>query len=540
MKTKLQKIITLPLIVIYTYLLVNEVICASTLSVTVSPGQGVEFQQVDFAFSAISEGDQNDSNWGRVSVDPELLFSSTGISNGSLNIYTDEGWVVQNMPIDLSDAIDTVVTYFCLGLSDSHGIDVSTLSAHIEFSSDPTDEFNDGTRSSFSVGDTVWDAEGFGEDQTTDFGAPPPANAVKFDPKGKTEKHTQPNATNVQAAVNQCFPMAVANSLQYLEDRFGINVPHDHKVGLKGDNSLVGKLDTEAGREVTSRLKGKGVHVGPMLRGKFSYLNKNGLKEKLVHKHQGRGLPNGQIAKGDFTSSGITSKDRGEKVRFNFICNEIKKGEDVELCFSYDVKDKPIGGHAVRVFECGITKGQPWIGYLHDSNQKDDTKGLENVRVNILDIDKDGFQNVGAVDREMRFVLSESSKKTTPTPTSSPTHTPTHTCTPTVVTLAYFTAEAGDDGVVTLSWETATEIDNAEFNLYRARTKDERYKKINDILIATHVNAVYGASYSFVDTPPANGTYYYKLEDVNYYGVSTLHGPVKVRVRSGWGEARRR
>jgi len=127
------------------------------------------------------------------------------------------------------------------------------------------------------------------------------------------------------------------------------------------------------------------------------------------------------------------------------------------------------------------------------------------------------------------------------TPSITPTPKPSPTESPTVITLSVFSVNVvGDDGTVLIQWETASEIDNAEFNLYRARTKDERYKKINDILIATHVNAVYGASYSFVDTPPANGTYYYKLEDVNYYGVSTLHGPVKVRVRSGWGEARRR
>lgn len=117
----------------------------------------------------------------------------------------------------------------------------------------------------------------------------------------------------------------------------------------------------------------------------------------------------------------------------------------------------------------------------------------------------------------------------TPTPTPSPT--PTATGSPTVATLAYFTAEAGDDGVVTLSWETATEVDNAGFNLYRAKYKNGKYKKINDALIPAQGNTVSGASYSYVDTP-GKGTFYYKLEDVDYYGVSTMHAPEKVRVRS--------
>ena len=108
----------------------------------------------------------------------------------------------------------------------------------------------------------------------------------------------------------------------------------------------------------------------------------------------------------------------------------------------------------------------------------------------------------------------------------------------TAVTLAYFTAEAGDDGVVTLLWETATEVDNAGFNIYRARLKDGIYKKINDTLIPAQGDAVSGASYSYIDTP-GNGTFYYKLEDVDYYGVSTIHGPEKVRVRSGNNASRR-
>ncbi|MCF6156504.1 MAG: hypothetical protein E3K36_14970 [Candidatus Brocadia sp.] len=107
------------------------------------------------------------------------------------------------------------------------------------------------------------------------------------------------------------------------------------------------------------------------------------------------------------------------------------------------------------------------------------------------------------------------------------------------VELTSFAAKANDDGSVILTWETATEVDNAGFNLYRARLKDGTYKKINDTLIPAQGNTVSGASYSYVDTPPAKGTYYYKLEDVDYNGLSTMHGPEKVRVRSGNNASRR-
>jgi predicted GH43/DUF377 family glycosyl hydrolase len=100
---------------------------------------------------------------------------------------------------------------------------------------------------------------------------------------------------------------------------------------------------------------------------------------------------------------------------------------------------------------------------------------------------------------------------------------------PTAITLASFTADA-DVGAVTLDWETGTEVDNAGFNLYRAAAPDGPYAKINDALIAAEGDPVAGASYSFLDKGIPVGVYYYKLEDVDLNGTTTLHGPVSVTV----------
>ena len=416
-KQILVRLITLTIFSVIT-LSLNELISFPNTTVAygavVLPGQGVDFKQVDFLFPDVTH---LDSDWGRVSANPSLLNSATGISKGFLNVFTDAGWIVQNLPIDMSDGVSPVVAYFSLGLNNPDvSFDVNSLSARVRYSRFPKTDFADGTRCNYPIDGAEWNAEGFGNCPTTSIGAAPPPNMVNFDAKGQTFKHTQPNLVNVQTAFNQCFPMSIANSLQFLEDRFGIVVPHDHKPGLKGDCTLVGQLDSEAGRLTTARNNGNGLHVGPMLKGKFSYLSKNGLKGKLIHKHQGRGFGTGVIPNGDFSGSGITSKDKGDKVTFQFICNEIKNGEDVELCFSYDtLQGIPTGGHAVRVFECGQTKGQPWIGYAHDSIQtnKDpkDEKGLETVRVNVKDVDGDNLLNLGSKDRECRFVLSESVKQ---------------------------------------------------------------------------------------------------------------------------------
>ncbi|NUO10061.1 MAG: IgGFc-binding protein [Candidatus Brocadia sp.] len=100
----------------------------------------------------------------------------------------------------------------------------------------------------------------------------------------------------------------------------------------------------------------------------------------------------------------------------------------------------------------------------------------------------------------------------------------------TAVSLVSFTA-TNVNGEVHIEWVTATEIDNAGFNIYRAKLENGTYTKINGTLISANGNATSGASYSYVDTP-GRGTFYYKLEDVDYNGVSTMHGHEKVRVRS--------
>ena len=105
---------------------------------------------------------------------------------------------------------------------------------------------------------------------------------------------------------------------------------------------------------------------------------------------------------------------------------------------------------------------------------------------------------------------------------------------PTAISLTSFKAKANGDGGVTIVWKTASEVDNAGFNIYRSKRSDGMYKKVNGNLIPAEGNGALGASYSYEDT--SGKGIFYKLEDVDYYGVSTMHGPVKVRV----GEARRR
>lgn len=104
-------------------------------------------------------------------------------------------------------------------------------------------------------------------------------------------------------------------------------------------------------------------------------------------------------------------------------------------------------------------------------------------------------------------------------------------CEPNAVELTSFTATAYEDEVL-LEWETATETDNAGFNIYRAKYRRGPYIMVNDELIEAKGDSVSGASYSYVDIPERSGRYFYKLEDIDTNGKSTLHGPVKVETRT--------
>ncbi|MBN1922612.1 MAG: hypothetical protein JW892_15290, partial [Anaerolineae bacterium] len=101
---------------------------------------------------------------------------------------------------------------------------------------------------------------------------------------------------------------------------------------------------------------------------------------------------------------------------------------------------------------------------------------------------------------------------------------------PTAVFLASFTAvPEGEE--IRVAWETAAELQNLGFNLYRSESPAGPWVKLNAELIgAQNPGAVFGASYEWLDSEVAPGApsapVYYRLEDVDVSGVSTFHGPV--------------
>ena len=100
---------------------------------------------------------------------------------------------------------------------------------------------------------------------------------------------------------------------------------------------------------------------------------------------------------------------------------------------------------------------------------------------------------------------------------------------PTAVDLAAFTAEP-QGNAIRVTWETAQELDNLGFNLYRSTTPAGPWTQVNTELIpAQNPGATFGATYEWLDadvTPDV--TYFYRLEDVDIHGASTFHGPISI------------
>ncbi len=98
---------------------------------------------------------------------------------------------------------------------------------------------------------------------------------------------------------------------------------------------------------------------------------------------------------------------------------------------------------------------------------------------------------------------------------------------PTAVELARFEARSQSEGIL-VEWETASEVDNLGFNLYRSESPEGRRVQMNRNLIPSQApGGPVGATYTWSDTRVSAGTtYYYWLEAVDVHGTATGHGPV--------------
>ncbi|MBM3128543.1 MAG: hypothetical protein FJ009_07945 [Chloroflexi bacterium] len=103
---------------------------------------------------------------------------------------------------------------------------------------------------------------------------------------------------------------------------------------------------------------------------------------------------------------------------------------------------------------------------------------------------------------------------------------------------AFLIACAPAPARIVVQWTTATEINTAGFNVYRAERAEGPYAKLNAQLIPAS-DALIGGKYQYADTTVVAGrTYYYQLEDVEYGGATARHGPIIITASGalGFGE----
>jgi hypothetical protein len=87
----------------------------------------------------------------------------------------------------------------------------------------------------------------------------------------------------------------------------------------------------------------------------------------------------------------------------------------------------------------------------------------------------------------------------------------------------------GPESLVIVEWTTESEVETAGFNLYRSESPAGPYVKVNPALIPGASDPLLGGQYVYTDTNVVAGrTYYYKLEDVELDGTTSLHGPIEV------------
>jgi len=356
------------------------------ITVPVMPGQGVAFHQVSYNWD--TSPDPN-SQVGEVEVDIATLAASTGQSSGFINVGTSLGWVVQNLPVDSADPDVNIVTKF--EISSADGAVVSTLPADVEYSTAPVSSFSPGSMPAYTVDSTNYNGSGKGTTPVSGVQSPPTPGAITFQGGPILTVCWQAQHANVQAADNQCGPAAVANSLDWLRTTYQLPVPDPNVMGLRDNNSLVGKLDLAMNRgdNTTTRRSGPGVADNAFLTGKLTYLANNNLGNKVVVNHQARNDEG--VGGGDFSAAGLTSHGNGAKPTAAFIQQEICAGEDVELGFIYPGG----GGHWVELTGAGSILGVPFVTYKSDHNQADDTKGTDKTDFSFLvDSDADGLLNL--------------------------------------------------------------------------------------------------------------------------------------------------
>lgn len=277
---------------------------------------------------------------------------------------------------------------------------------------------------------------------------PPPIVYPPFDPSPSDLAFPiqvfQADSPNIHSAVNQCLPLAYANALQYLEERYNAQplvwfLPHDHFFGLgqatvSGDlivwipvpeNSLVAQIDALTRRQGTfnANLGSGTATLCQMYEGLIRYLVIFGQFAQVELRHQGRSSSYGEGSNCDnglVDFGGLTSFREGQFPTWEWIFDQLQKGRGVTLLYGrYDGDGTRTGGHMLRVWGAARYNNRDYIYTLDDSIQGINTTGLRTQQWEVADTGSpgapgvpDGRLNLDGTTWEVEFVSSVEAKPT--------------------------------------------------------------------------------------------------------------------------------
>jgi len=451
-------------------------------------GKAVRFQQVQFVFDA---GRSADSDWGQVEADVDKLRRMIGDEGGYLNValHSDSlrgrpAWVVENLRIPPQPELraegitedrlrderiaangpqQPMTAYFDLRPDQEGSGRVDRLAATVLLSTSPLPAIERVwsliervPHAAFAVEQVLVNSGGDLGEATS---PPPPSSGVlllgpppqpimpapelpsDFAYAQEVIQYDQPN---INAALNQCMPMAHALVLGYLRIRYNTPplswpLPHYSSAGIgltasagdvvywvpQPESSRVAQIDARTRRAgVLNFDSGGGAQRCEYLRATFSYLAAQGAAGQIVYRHQG-GSPlygAGAECDGDPTLplGGIVSTRQGVNPTWEWIFQELQLGRGVFMAFGYyDVAGVRTGGHAVRIFGARRFNGRSYVYTLDDGNQGSNNVGLQTKQWEVADAGTPGMPGVpngrlelGGTTSEIEFVMSAEAKPT--------------------------------------------------------------------------------------------------------------------------------
>jgi hypothetical protein len=456
----------------------------------ISPkSQIVDFRQTQFVFA---RGSSLDTDWGQVSVDVEnvKLRGMLGTSGGYLNVVLHDSrlggpfWVVENLRIPpdsdcrqdglssntlREEQVDTsrktpMSAYFDLRPGIEGSGSVNRLRAAVLVSTGPLPPvlsiwnlLEQASPEEFRVSQQVNNAEGdLGEvaastpPSTGPLLLGPPPQPIVPVPELPSDfafplEVIQYNQPNINAAKNQCVPMADALVIGYLRIRYNHPplawpLPHSSSAGLglqitsadviswepEPESSRVAQLDARARRSgVLNFDTGGGTDRCNNIRAVFSYMATQGVPGQIVFRHQGGSATYGagnSCDNGDvlLPLGGITSTRQGNNPTWQWIFDQLQLGRGIYMSFGrYDVNGNRTSGHALRIWGARRFNGRNYIYTLDDGNQGSNNDGLQNTQFEVADNDTPGMPNVpngrlelGDTSSEIEFVMSMEAKPT--------------------------------------------------------------------------------------------------------------------------------